>query len=83
MVRTQIMLDEMQMESVRRLAHVHRISLAEAVRRLVQKGLEMGLGPGADKAGACGLLAIAGLAGGGPADLGSNHDKYLEEEFSK
>jgi hypothetical protein len=81
MVRTQILLDEPQYESVRRLAHVHRISFAEAVRHLLARGLEVGLGPGPGKLGAGGLLEAAGIARGGPRDLGERHDKFLDKDL--
>lgn len=81
MVRTQVMLDEPQYESVRTLAHVHRISFAEAVRLLLARGLEVGLGTGPVKLGAAGLLDLAGIVSGGPADLGERHDSYLDEDL--
>lgn len=83
MVRTQILLDEPQYESVRRLAHIHRISFAEAVRHLLARGLEVGLGPGPGKLGAAGLLDVAGIATGGPDDLAENHDSYLDKDLSE
>lgn len=83
MVRTQIMLTQEQFESIRRLAHGHRISFAEAVRRIVQKGLEVGLGPGPGKTGAAGLLELKGIGREGPKDLGKKHDRYLNKEFSR
>ncbi|MBM4353373.1 MAG: CopG family transcriptional regulator [Deltaproteobacteria bacterium] len=83
MVRTQILLDEPQYESVRRLAHIHRISFAEAVRHLLARGLQVGLGPGPGKLGAAGLLDVAGIGIGGPADLSEKHDKYLEQDVKE
>lgn len=81
MVRTQVMLSEAQHENVRRLAHIHRISFAEAVRRLLDLGLEEGLGTGPGKSGAAGLLELAGAVSGGPKDLAAEHDRYLDEDF--
>jgi len=75
------MLSEGQHERVRRLAHIHRISFAEAVRRLLDRGLEEGLGTGPGRSGAAGLLELAGAASGGPPDLAERHDDYLDEDF--
>lgn len=81
MVRTQVMLDNAQIERVRRVAHVHGISFAEAVRRLLCRGLDAGLQaddlPGRSPAA---LLKLSGIARGGPRDLAVNHDKYLAKD---
>ncbi len=45
MVRTQIQLEETQHKQVRQLAHQHRLSVSETVRRLVKQGLRTGLEP--------------------------------------
>lgn len=82
MVRTQVMLSKTQHDNVRSLAHIHRISFAEAVRRLLDRGLQEGLGTGPGKSGAAGLLELAGAASGGPHDLAAEHDRYLDEDFN-
>jgi hypothetical protein len=78
MVRTQIQFDPEQYEEVRTLAHRERISISEAVRRLVSRGLNP---PGAEavRPRAAALLDLAGVARGGPADLSARHDDYLGE----
>ena len=79
MVRTQILLHESQYEKIRALAHRNHISMAEAVRRLVQVGLESGIEtPGFD---ASALMDLAGVGRSGLGDLGRNHDEYLDEVF--
>ena len=79
MVRAQIQFDERQYERIRALAHRKRISIAEAVRRLVRLGLKAGLDdeepPRAGK-----LLEVAGIARSGLGDLGRRHDDYLAED---
>lgn len=79
MIRAQIQFDEAVYARLRRLAHRERISIAEAVRRLVAVGL--GGGP-ADEAprGAAALLALAGIGASGVPDLGRRHDDYLEQD---
>lgn len=76
MVRAQIQFEEQQYESVRRLAHRKKISISEAVRRLVKAGLQSGLDEEACRRSE-GLLKIAGIAGSGTGDLGRRHDHYL------
>lgn len=80
MVRTQIQLEESQYEQIRRMAHRERISMAEAVRRLVRRGLAEGE---SDRpTGAAALLSLAGIASSGLGDLGRRHDDYLAEDLS-
>ena len=82
MLRAQIMFEERQYEQIRAMAHRKRISIAEAVRRLVTLGLRNGrneeIGPQAKA-----LLAIAGIGKSGLRDLGRRHDKYLAEDLKK
>ena len=81
MIRTQIQLEEKQYEAIRRLAHKHRISMSEAVRRLVTAGLAAGRNPIQQPSGARALLALAGIGKSGLGDLGRRHDDYLAEDF--
>ncbi len=79
MVRTQVQLHESQYEQIRALAHREHISMAEAVRQLVQVGLEIGIdAPGPD---ASALVNLAGVARSGLGDLGRDHDDYVDEAF--
>lgn len=78
MVRTQIQLDEAQYEEIRRLAHAERISLAAAIRRLIDQALSGGKPRRAH--GARALLDVAGIAKSGLGDLGRRHDEYLAED---
>lgn len=80
MIRTQIQFEPPQYEQVRLVARRHGISMAEAVRRLVDIGLDHGL-QGARRASAADLLALAGIAESGLEDLGGEHDRYLDEDL--
>ncbi len=83
MVRTQVQLEEGQVEAIRRMASARRISMAEAVRRLVAAGLREGIDEQPPESGAQALLAIAGIAHSGVADLGRRHDDYLAEDLAR
>jgi len=76
MVRTQVQFEEKQYETIRRLAHRHRISVAAAIRNLVDRGLKLGLdfAPRKDRSP---LLKLAGAGASGVSDLGRRHDDYL------
>ncbi|NOY45199.1 MAG: ribbon-helix-helix protein, CopG family [Deltaproteobacteria bacterium] len=81
MVRTQIQLTENQNRRLRDLARREGISLAEAIRRCVQRALAETT---EDRAAL--YARAAELVGSlerpeGPSDLAENHDRYLEEAF--
>lgn len=78
MVRTQIQLEDGQYEEIRRLAHRRRISLAAAVRGLLDEALHGG--KARRPRGARALLGVAGVADSGLGDLGRRHDAYLAED---
>lgn len=81
MVRTQIQFEERQYQQIRSLAHRKKISISEAVRRLVGQSLREGLKK--RQSGVEGLLSIAGIASSGVKDLGRRHDDYLAETFDE
>lgn len=80
-IRTQIQLTEKQARALRARAKSEGISLAEMIRRCVDKGLADGKPSRAE------LYARAVRAFGrfsdreGATDVGENHDKYLDEAF--
>lgn len=80
MIRTQIQFEEQQYELIREIAHRKRISVSEAVRRLVTLGLREGLA-GEQENGAKLLLDLAGVGSSGLGDLGRNHDDHLAEDL--
>jgi hypothetical protein len=79
MVRTQIRLSEEQARWLRASARRDRISLAEAIRRLVDRGLAD------EKADRALLYERAAEAVGryrdrrGASDVAQDHDRYLDE----
>lgn len=81
MIRAQIQFEESQYQQIRRLAHRRGLSIAEAVRRLVRRGLTVGLAEDRPSK-AEELLKIAGIGGSGLGDLGRHHDRYLAEDLS-
>ena len=81
MVRTQIQLTEAQARRLRAYARQHDISLAEVIRRCVEKGLA---DEAEDRAALYGRAAA--LVGRfpdrrGAKDLAGHHDRYLDEAF--
>ena len=81
MVRTQIQLTEAQARKLRAYAQQHDLSLAEVIRRCVEKGL-------ADEAeGRAALYERAVALVGrfpdrrGAKDLSGRHDRYLDDAF--
>jgi len=81
MVRTQIQLTEQQARRLRAQAHDRRISLAEMVRRCVDRGLA---DDHPDRAAL--YERAARLVGRLPArrktrDISTRHDRYLDEAF--
>jgi len=79
MIRTQIQFEERQYERLRQLAHRNRVSLAETVRRLLDRQLGLAA-EGEDRSGPRALLDIAGIGRSGLCDLGRNHDRWLAED---
>ena len=81
MVRTQIQLTEAQARRLRLAARREGISLAEAIRRLVERGLAD------EEAGRSRLYARAAEVVGqyrdrrGAKDVAEEHDAYLDEAF--
>ena len=81
MIRTQIQLTEAQARRLRVAARRDGVSLAEAIRRLVDRGLAE------EEAGRGRLYARAAEAVGryrdrkGATDVASAHDAYLDEAF--
>jgi hypothetical protein len=82
MVRTQIQLTEAQTKTLQELALRQGVSMAELIRRSVDKYLEYHGGGEREN-----LIARAREAAGkyqnAPADLAENHDLYLTEDFHK
>jgi len=81
MIRTQIQLTEGQMRRLRAAARENGVSLAEMVRRLIDRGIEQEL---PDRRAA--YLRAMGSVGRfrdryGVRDVASRHDEYLDGAF--
>ncbi|MBI4746800.1 MAG: ribbon-helix-helix domain-containing protein [Deltaproteobacteria bacterium] len=79
-VRFQMFIDERQKEALERLQHDYKVSVAEIIRKAIDRLLteykakeERPLRDSmAEK-----LLSSAGACKGGPKDMADEHDKYL------
>jgi hypothetical protein len=81
MIRTQIQLTEAQARRLRARAREEGLSLAETIRRFVDRGLEEERPDRADL-----YARAAGVVGRfpdrrGAKDLAGHHDDYLDEAF--
>lgn len=80
-IRTQIQLSEEQVRKLRRAARREGVSMAEAIRRLVDRGL------GDEEADRARLYDRAAATVGrfrdrrGAKDVAKEHDAYLDEAF--
>lgn len=79
-VRFQMFIDETQKEALERLQQDSKISVAEMVRKAIDRFLlewkeKKGI-PIKDEMTEK-LLSVAGICKGGPKDLADEHDKYL------
>jgi hypothetical protein len=81
MVRTQIQLTEEQARKVRRIAKEEGVSIAEVIRRWIDRGLAERLPDRSDLwEGA--LAAIGRFEDpSGATDVATRHDRYLDELF--
>jgi len=77
MIRTQIQLTEEQARALRELAAEQGVSMAELIRR----GVERVLAENNEREKWERASAIVGRFHGGPTDVSRNHDKYLAEDF--
>ncbi len=79
-VRFQMFIDETQKEALERLQRDARMSVAEIIRKAIEKFLaewkEKQEVPIKDEMTEK-LLSVAGVCKGGPKDLADDHDKYL------
>lgn len=80
MIRTQILLSSAQAEALRRTAAADGRSMAELVRDAVDAWLRQH-GDGRREGVARRSVAALGRYGSGVRDLGSAHDRYLDEAF--
>lgn len=81
MIRTQIQLSEEQYARLRDLAHRHRVSVAELVRRGVDKLLTEG--PAPDRGLRQRAMQLAGAFHSKETDVATKHDAYLADAYRK
>ena len=79
MVRTQIQLTETQAQSLKRMTHRHRLSMAELIRRGVDRVLTSDLSATPDRKKRK-ALAASGRFHSGRRDVSVHHDRYLAED---
>ena len=82
MVRTQIQLTEKQSKALRQLALQEGISMAEIIRRALEKVVEGQYLPEREELKRR-AMAAAGSAHFDVTDLSQRHDNYLEEIYSE
>jgi antitoxin (DNA-binding transcriptional repressor) of toxin-antitoxin stability system len=80
MARTQIRLTEKQMSKVRQAARVHGVSIAEMIRRLVDRGIAAELPDRSSAYGAASVYVGAFRDRADATDVGERHDAYLASE---
>lgn len=81
MIRTQIQLEEEQLRQLRSLARREGVSLAEVVRRLVNRGLEDTVPNSAKRYERAARLVGALHDPEDATDLSTDHDAYLDGAF--
>lgn len=82
MVRTQVQLTEKQYEALRKVAAKEGISMAEVIRRALDKVTEAESLPDRDEIRRRAMAAIGSCHSGVP-DLAQRHDDYLAEIYSE
>lgn len=82
MVRTQIQLTEEQSKYLKKLSAELDVSVAEIIRRAVNRYIEDGKGPSREEIKKNAIEAV-GKFSSKEKDLSINHDKYLAEVYGK
>lgn len=80
MVRTQIQISEEQSNGLKRLARKQRISVAEVIRRSVDRTLREDYVPSQDEIWDRALKAV-GAFRSGSTDVARRHDDYLADAY--
>jgi predicted Ser/Thr protein kinase len=82
MVRTQIQLSEDQAKAIKKIASAQGVSVAEMIRRAVDRIISAG--PAADpREQHKRALEIVGKFKSGKRDVSKNHDRYLLEAYPR
>lgn len=82
MVRTQIQLTEEQSTNLKQLAEQDNVSVAELIRRSVDRYLQEQGGVSQEERQQR-LLSVIGIGNSDVNDLGVNHDDYLAEIYAE
>jgi len=80
MVRTQVQLEEAQMEALRQQAAERRVSIAELIRQSINAFLANSVTID-DAERRRRAIAVAGRFHSGLSDVASEHDRYLVEAY--
>ena len=81
MVRTQIQLTEEQAEMLKQMAVEQNISVAEIIRRSLDTTMRLQGGCTSQEQRRL-AIGLSGMFNSGVSDLGSDHDRYLAEDFA-
>jgi hypothetical protein len=82
MVRTQIQLTERQFEALKGVASREGVSMAEVIRRALDRVTEYGVTPDREELKKRAIAAI-GSGHSDKTDLSSRHDEYVAEAYSE
>jgi hypothetical protein len=80
MIRTQIQLTEEQSRALKMMALEQDVSVAQLIRRSIDRYLRSANQPTLDERRRR-ALDIIGIAASGETDLATNHDRYLAEAY--
>jgi hypothetical protein len=78
MIRTQIQLTEDQARELKRIAAERGISVSAVIREAVEKAVTVDDGPARRRR----ALNAVGRFRSGKKDVGTEHDRYLAEDFA-
>lgn len=82
MVRTQVQLTQKQAETLRRLAAREKVSMAEIIRRAIDRAAQDDLMPDRDELMKR-AMAAAGSIDSDITDMSIRHHEYVAEAFGK
>jgi hypothetical protein len=82
MIRTQIQLTENQAATLKKMAAIHHISMAEVIRQAIDYFANTGELTTSDEVRNR-AMAAAGKFHSGTGDLAERHDDYLAEAFGR
>jgi predicted DNA-binding protein len=83
MIRTQVQLTEEQSRRLHAEARRSGKSVAEIIRRSVDRYLDLGAESGAGNATRMSALEITGRFHSGKSDIADRHDDYLDEAYGR